>query len=396
MTTDIVIAICCPPRSANSTARSPRRRPELGAAVIANLLGVPLSGDQIGEVILGRVLATGSGQTRRASRSSERAAAEHPAVTINAVCGSGLKAVMLAAQASATATTRSASPADRKTLTLAPRPARLARGQHGRWKMVDSMITDGLFDIYNRYHMGHGRERRQKLRRQPRQAGCARARLAAEGSGGAGRRPLQGRDRAVLDRAESDPSSPPTSSSTARPAPRRSPAQARVRQGWHFDRRNASGINDGAAYVASRRPSARRLGLTPLARITSYATVALDPASWAWARCRRRRRSRAPAGSRRISTCSDQRGVRRAGLRGQQRMGWDTSKVNVNGGASRSASDRCIGLPHPGDAAARNGQAQRQEGDRVALHRRWHGGGAVCRALILGSRCELFTSRRLR
>ena len=128
-----------------------------------------------------------------------------PALTINAVCGSGLKAVMLAAQAIRDGDAEIVIAGGQESMSLAPHVLPNSRdGQRmGDWKLVDTMIVDGLWDVYNQYHMGITAENvAKKYEHQPRGAGRARAGLAAEGRGRAGSRQVQGRDRAVQHRAE--------------------------------------------------------------------------------------------------------------------------------------------------------------------------------------------------
>src|SRR5678816_3041726 len=159
MSTDIVIVAAA--RTAvgkfgGTLAKTPA--PELGAAVVANLLErARLSGDQIGEVILGQVLTAGSGQNpARQTVVKSGLPQSVPAMTINAVCGSGLKAVMLAAQATRDNDYEIGIAGGQENMSLAPHVLLGSReGQRmGDWKMVDSMITDGLWDVYNQYHMG--------------------------------------------------------------------------------------------------------------------------------------------------------------------------------------------------------------------------------------------------
>ena len=159
MSTDIVIVAAA--RTAvgkfgGSLAKTPA--PELGAAVIANLLErARLSGDQIGEVILGQVLTAGSGQNpARQSVVKSGLPQSVPAMTINAVCGSGLKAVMLAAQAIRDGDYEIGIAGGQENMSMAPHVLPGSRdGQRmGDWKLVDTMITDGLWDVYNQYHMG--------------------------------------------------------------------------------------------------------------------------------------------------------------------------------------------------------------------------------------------------
>lgn len=159
MSTDIVIVAAA--RTAvgkfgGTLARTPA--PELGATVIQALLqrsGV--AGDQVGEVILGQVLQAGAGQNpaRQAVVKSGLPLAV-PAMTINKVCGSGLKAVMLAAQAIRDGDSEIVIAGGQENMSASPHVLQGSRdGQRmGDWKMVDSMIVDGLWDVYNQYHMG--------------------------------------------------------------------------------------------------------------------------------------------------------------------------------------------------------------------------------------------------
>ena len=159
MSTDIVIVAAA--RTAvgkfgGTLAKTPAS--ELGAAVISELLKrAQLTGDQIGEVILGQVLAAGVGQNpaRQAVIKSGLPQAV-PAMTINKVCGSGLKAVMLAAQAIAWGDSEIVVAGGQENMSAAPHVLMGSRdGQRmGDWKMQDTMIVDGLWDVYNQYHMG--------------------------------------------------------------------------------------------------------------------------------------------------------------------------------------------------------------------------------------------------
>ena len=159
MTTDIVIVAAA--RTAvgkfgGTLASTPA--PELGAAVIAELLKrAKLSGDQIGEVILGQVLQAGAGQNPARQSVIKSGLPNHvPAMTINKVCGSGLKAVMLAAQAIRDGDSEIVIAGGQENMSLAPHVLPNSRnGQRmGDWKLVDTMIVDGLWDVYNQYHMG--------------------------------------------------------------------------------------------------------------------------------------------------------------------------------------------------------------------------------------------------
>src|SRR6195952_2227830 len=159
MSTDIVIVAAA--RTAvgkfgGSLSKTPA--PELGAAVIAALLErAKLSGDQIGEVILGQVLTGGSGQNpARQAVVKSGLPQSVPGLTINAVCGSGLKSVMLAAQAIRDGDAEIVIAGGQESMSLSPHvlPGSRDGVKMGDWKMVDTMITDGLWDVYNQYHMG--------------------------------------------------------------------------------------------------------------------------------------------------------------------------------------------------------------------------------------------------
>ena len=131
---------------------------ELGATVIKELLARSgLQGEQIGEVILGQVLQAGTGQNpARQSVIKSGLPQAVPAMTINKVCGSGLKAVMLGAQAIRDGDSEIVIAGGQESMSLSPHVLNGSRdGQRmGDWKLVDTMIVDGLWDVYNQYHMG--------------------------------------------------------------------------------------------------------------------------------------------------------------------------------------------------------------------------------------------------
>jgi acetyl-CoA C-acetyltransferase len=143
-------------RFGGTLAKTPA--PELGAAVIKALLArTGLNADQIGEVILGQVLTAGSGQNpARQALIKSGLLIETPALTVNCVCGSGLKAVMLAAQAVAYGDSDIVIAGGQENMSASPHVLLGSRdGQRmGDWKMIDSMIVDGLWDVYNQVHMG--------------------------------------------------------------------------------------------------------------------------------------------------------------------------------------------------------------------------------------------------
>jgi acetyl-CoA C-acetyltransferase len=324
--------------------------PELGAAVVVDLLRrAKLTGDQINEVILGQVLTAGSGQNPARQTVVKSGLPQGvPALTINAVCGSGLKAVMLAAQAIRDGDSEIIIAGGQESMSLAPHVLPNSReGQRmGDWKLIDSMITDGLWDVYNQYHMGITAENVAKKHGISREAQDAFA-LASQQKAVAAQDAGKFKDEIVeftIPQKKGDP----VVFATDEFINRKSTAEALAGLRPAFDKAggvtagNASGLNDGAAgVVVMTAKKADQLGLTPLARIRSYATVALDPSIMGM--------GPVPA---------SQKALQRAGWKASDldlleineafaaqacavnnEMGWDTSKVNVNGGA--------IAIGHP-------------------------------------------------
>ena len=351
MTTDIVIVAAA--RTAVGKfggTLSKTAAPELGAAVIVELLKrAKLSGDQVNEVILGQVLAAGSGQNpARQSVIKSGLPQSVPALTINAVCGSGLKAVMLAAQAIRDGDSEIVIAGGQENMSLAPHVLPNSRdGQRmGDWKLVDSMIVDGLFDVYNKYHMGITAENVAKKYGITRDKQDALA-LASQQKAAAAQEAGKFKDE-IVPFSIAQKKGDPIVFAADEFINKKTSAEALAGLRPAFDKEgtvtagNASGINDGAAgVVVMTAQKAAQLGLTPLARIASYATVALDPSIMGM--------GPVPA---------SQKALQRAGWKPQDldlleineafaaqacavnnEMGWDTSKVNVNGGA--------IAIGHP-------------------------------------------------
>ncbi|MEO8023822.1 acetyl-CoA C-acetyltransferase [Polaromonas sp.] len=323
---------------------------ELGAAVIkavAERSG--LSPDLIGEVIMGQVLAAGVGQNP-ARQSVVKAGFPHaiPGLTINAVCGSGLKAVMLAAQSVATGDSEIVIAGGQENMSAAPHVLNGSRdGQRmGDWKMIDSMIVDGLWDVYNQYHMGITAENVAKKYGVTREMQDALA-LASQTKAMAAQDAGKFKDE-IIPFSIAQKKGDPLVFSADEFINRKTSAEGLAGLRPAFDKAggvtagNASGINDGAAAVmVMTAKKAAALGLKPLARIASYATSGLDPAYMGM--------GPVPAST---------KALQRAGWKAQdldlleineafaaqacavnKEMGWDTSKVNVNGGA--------IAIGHP-------------------------------------------------
>jgi len=261
---------------------------ELGAIVVKSLLqrsGV--DPQAVGEVILGQVLAAGCGQNpARQATLKAGLPKETPALTINAVCGSGLKAVMLAAQAVAWGDSEIVIAGGQESMSLAPHVLLGSRqGQRmGDWKLVDSMVQDGLWDVYNQYHMGVTAENVAKANDVTREQQDALA-LASQRKAAAAQDAGRFSDEivpVVLPQKKGDP----IRFADDEFINRKTSADGLAGLRPAFDKTgsvtagNASGINDGAAAVmVMSAKRAASLGLTPLARIASFATSGLDPAT---------------------------------------------------------------------------------------------------------------------
>ncbi len=324
--------------------------PELGAAVIKDLLArTGLSADQIGEVILGQVLAAGVGQNpARQSLIKSGLAKETPALTINAVCGSGLKAVMLAAQAVAWGDSEIVIAGGQENMSASPHVLQGSRdGQRmGDWKMIDSMIVDGLWDVYNQYHMGVTAENVAK------QYGITRAQqdalaLASQQKAAAAQDAGKFKDE-IVPFSIAQKKGDPIIFANDEYLNRKTNAEALAGLRPAFDKAggvtagNASGINDGAAAVmVMSAKKAAALGLKPLGRIASFATSGLDPALMGMGPVPASQKALARAGWKAadLDLLEINEAFAAQACAVNQQMGWDTSKVNVNGGA--------IAIGHP-------------------------------------------------
>ena len=323
---------------------------DLGAAVIkAVLTRSGLSAELIGEVIMGQVLTAGVGQN--AARQTVLKAGFPqgiPGLTINAVCGSGLKAVMLAAQSVATGDSDIVIAGGQESMSLSPHVLNGSRdGQRmGDWKMVDSMIVDGLWDVYNQYHMGITAENVAKKYNISREAQDVLA-LASQTKAAAAQDAGKFVDEIVpfsIVQKKGDPIVFAADEFINRKT------NADVLAGLRpaFDKAggvtagNASGLNDGAAAVmVMTAQKAKDLGLTPLGRIASYATTGLDPAFMCMGPVPASTKALARAGwtAQDLDLLEINEAFAAQACAVNNEMGWDTSKVNVNGGA--------IAIGHP-------------------------------------------------
>jgi len=351
MATDIVIvsaARTAVGKFGGTLAKTPA--PELGATVIKAVLErAGVAADQVAEVILGQVLQAGSGQNPARQAVIKAGLPQSvPAMTVNAVCGSGLKAVMLAAQAIRDGDDEIVIAGGQENMTLAPHVLHNSREGHrmGDWKLTDSMISDGLWDVYNQYHMGITAENVAKKYGITRQQQDALA-LASQQKAAAAQEAGRFKDEIVpvtIPQKKGDP----VVFAADEFINKKTSAEALAGLRPAFDKAggvtagNASGINDGAAAVlVMTAKKADSLGLHPLARIASYATVALDPAFMGMGPVPASNKALQRAGWKTadLDLLEINEAFAAQACAVHQQMGWDTSKVNVNGGA--------IAIGHP-------------------------------------------------
>jgi acetyl-CoA C-acetyltransferase len=324
--------------------------PELGATVIRELLArAKLQPDQISEVILGQVLAAGSGQNpARQALIKAGLPAAIPAMTINKVCGSGLKAVMLAAQALRCGDAEIVIAGGQENMSAAPHvlPGSRDGFRMGDAKLVDTMIVDGLWDVFNQYHMGTTAENVAK------QYGISRAQqdqfsVASQNKAEAAQKAGMFKDEIVpvmIPQRKGDPlafaadefikaGTTLESISGLRPA---------FAKDGSVTAANASGINDGAAgVVVMSAERAAKLGLKPLAKIKAFASSGVDPSIMGMGPVSASRRCLEKAGWKPadLDLMEINEAFAAQACAVNKEMGWDTSKINVNGGA--------IALGHP-------------------------------------------------
>ena len=322
---------------------------ELGAAVIKALLersGV--AGENVDEVILGQVLTAGVGQNP-ARQAAIKAGLPNsvPAMTINKVCGSSLKAVMLGAQAIKCGDAQIVIAGGQENMSMSPHVLNGSRNglRMGDGKLVDSMIVDGLWDVYNDYHMGITAENVAKkygVGRAVQDAFACASQNKAEAAQKAGKFKdeivpyiIKGKKGDTVIDTDEYPRHGTTEESLAglRPA---FDKEGTVTAG------NASGLNDGAAMVMLMSASkAKELGLKPMATIKAYASSGVDPSIMgigpvpASMQCL----AKAGWGVGDLDLLEINEAFAAQAIAVNKEAGWDINKVNVNGGA--------IAIGHP-------------------------------------------------
>jgi acetyl-CoA C-acetyltransferase len=324
--------------------------PELGATVIRAVLARSrLEGALVSEVIMGQVLTAGSGQNpARQALVKAGLPVTIPAMTINKVCGSGLKAVMLAAQGIRCGDTDVVVAGGQENMSASPHvlPGSRDGFRMGDATLVDSMIIDGLWDAFNHYHMGVTAENVAKqfgISRSEQDELAVASQNKAEAAQKAGRFEAEIVPVAVPQR-KGDPIAFATDEfikpgSTVAGVSGLRPAFAKD---GTVTAANASGLNDGAAaVVVMSADRAAELGLRPLARIKAFASSGLDPAVMGMGPVSASRRCLEKAGwkSSDLDLLEINEAFAAQACAVNKEMGWDTAKVNVNGGA--------IALGHP-------------------------------------------------
>ncbi|MDH0336348.1 acetyl-CoA C-acetyltransferase [Metapseudomonas otitidis] len=324
--------------------------PELGAAVIRQLLAqTGLDGAQVDEVILGQVLTAGCGQNP-ARQAAILAGLPHavPAMTLNKVCGSGLKALHLAAQAIRCGDAEVIIAGGQENMSLAPyvMPGARTGLRMGHAKLVDTMIQDGLWDAFNDYHMGITAENlveKYGISREAQDAFAAASQQKACAAIEGGR--LKDEITPVLiPQKKGEPiafatDEQPRAGTTAESLAKLKPA---FKKDGSVTAGNASSLNDGAAAVLlMSADKAKALGLPVLARIASYASAGVDPAIMGIGPVSATRCCLEKAGWNLadLDLIEANEAFAAQALSVGQELGWDASKVNVNGGA--------IALGHP-------------------------------------------------
>ncbi|GAB3450726.1 acetyl-CoA C-acetyltransferase [Massilia solisilvae] len=322
---------------------------ELGAHVIKQLLAKSgFAPDAVSEVLMGQVLTAAAGQNPARQASIKAGLPDTiPAMTINMVCGSGLRATHLAAQAIKCGDARIVIAGGQESMSMSPHAMPGSRDgvRMGEAKLVDTMIIDGLWDAFNQYHMGVTAEnvaRKYDISRQEQDEFALQSQLKAEAAQKAGKfkdeiipfEIVTKKGTTVIDTDEYPKHGTTIEAlSSLRPAFNK---EGTVTAG------NASGINDGAAAVIMMSASqAKEMGLTPMARIKAYASAGVDPSIMGMGPVSATRLclQKAGWGVNDLDLMEINEAFAAQAVAVNKEMGWDTSKINVNGGA--------IAIGHP-------------------------------------------------
>jgi acetyl-CoA C-acetyltransferase len=321
---------------------------ELGKAAIKGAMErAGVEGARVSEVILGQILTAGQGQNP--ARQASIAAAipvETPAWGVNQLCGSGLRAVALGYQAILNGDSDIVVAGGQESMSMAPHCQHLRNGiKMGAFEMIDTMIKDGLWDAFNGYHMGTTAEnvaKQWQITRQQQDEFAVASQNKAEAAQKAGKFKdeitpvtIKSRKGDIVVATDEYPKAGVTMESIAKLRP------AFDKEGT-VTAANASGINDGAAAVVLMKASeAAKLGKTPLARIVSWAQAGVDPAIMGTGPIPASRAALKKAGWKKedLDLVEANEAFAAQACAVNKDLGWDTSKVNVNGGA--------IAIGHP-------------------------------------------------
>jgi acetyl-CoA C-acetyltransferase len=321
---------------------------ELGkTAIQAALTRAGVEAGRVSEVIMGQILSAGEGQNpARQASIAAGIPVESPAWGVNQLCGSGLRTVALGFQQIANGDAEIVIAGGQESMSMAPHCAHLRGGvKMGDFKMIDTMIKDGLWDAFNGYHMGNTAEnvaKQWQITRQQQDEFAVASQNKAEAAMKAGKfkdeiTPVTVKTRkgdTVVDTDEY-PKAGVTLESIAKLKP------AFDKEGT-VTAASASGINDGAAAVVLMKANeAAKLGKTPLARIVSWAQAGVDPAIMGTGPIPASRAALKKAGWKKedLDLIEANEAFAAQACAVNKDLGWDTSKVNVNGGA--------IAIGHP-------------------------------------------------
>lgn len=324
--------------------------PELGAIVVRSLLEKSgVAPEQVDEVILGQVLTAGSGQNpARQTAIHAGLPFSTPAFTLNKVCGSGLKALHLAAQAIRCGDAEVVIAGGQENMSLSPyvMPGARTGLRMGHGKVVDTMIEDGLWDAFNDIHMGITAENlvdKYNLTREQQDTFAAASQQKASAAIAAGRFvdeitpvsiPQRKGEPIIFDTDEQ-----PRAGTTAESLGKLRPA---FKKDGSVTAGNASTLNDGAAAVMlMSAEKAKELGLPVLARIVAYANAGVDPSIMGIGPVAATQKCLSKAGwsLADLDLIEANEAFAAQALSVNQELGWDTEKINVNGGA--------IAMGHP-------------------------------------------------
>ena len=321
---------------------------ELGkTAIQAALQRAGVEGARVSEVIMGQILSAGQGQNpARQASIAAGIPVESPAWGVNQLCGSGLRTVALGYQAILNGDSEIVVAGGQELMSMAPHCAHLRNGvKMGDFDMIDTMIKDGLWDAFNGYHMGNTAEnvaKQWQITRQMQDEFAVASQNKAEAAMKAGKFKdeivpvtIKSRKGDIVVDTDEYPKKGVTLDSLAKLRPAFD-KEGTVTAG------SASGINDGAAAVVLMKASeAAKLGKTPLARIVSWAQAGVDPAIMGTGPIPASRAALKKAGWKKedLDLVEANEAFAAQACAVNKDLGWDTSKVNVNGGA--------IALGHP-------------------------------------------------